>query len=481
MLHPVPRRDFGQAVGHASTLTLGPRHGALTPDGGRRIIGPVEPQTRYAHSGDVAIAYQVVGEGPHDLVLAPGFISHVELSWEQPSLRRFLLRLASFSRLVIFDKRGTGLSDPVASAPTLEQRADDLRAVMDAAGMERAALLGFSEGGTMALMFAASHPERTSALVLYGTWARLGWAEDYPDGLEERLLRGLAAVVDHWGSGVGLSAWAPSRSEDAQLRAWWAQLQRTSASPAMARTLFASYPDLDARCLLPSIQAPALVLHRRDDHMVPLALGRYLADHLPHASLVELPGEDHLFFVGDTDALLDETELFLTGAKPPQSTDRVVTTLLFTDVVGSTALAAELGDRRWRELLEGFKDTVQREVRRGGGRLVDFSGDGALAVFDGPARAIRCGEGLHRAVDPLGLALRVGVHTGEVEQLAGGDVGGLAVHLAARIMSQAGAGEVLVSSTVRDLVVGSGLTFVPRGTYSLKGIPGEWSLLVVKS
>ena len=441
----------------------------------------MEPKTRYARSGDVAIAYQVVGEGPHDLVLAPGFISHVELSWEQPSLRRFLLRLASFSRLVIFDKRGTGLSDPVASAPTLEERADDLRAVMDAAGMERAALLGFSEGGTMALMFAASHPERTSALVLCGTWARLGWAEDYPDGVEERLLKGLTALVDRWGSGVGLSAWAPSRKDDAQLRMWWGQLQRSSASPAMARTLFASYPDLDARCLLPSIQAPTLVLHRRDDRMVPLALGRYLAEHLPHASLVELQGEDHLFFVGDTDALLDETELFLTGVKPPQTRDRLVTTILFTDVVGSTALAAELGDRRWRELLEGFTDTVRREVRQGGGRLVDFSGDGALAVFDGPARAIRCGESLHQAVSPLGLELRVGVHTGEVEQLAGGDVGGLAVHLAARIMSQAGAGEVLVSSTVRDLVVGSGLTFVPRGTYSLKGIPGEWSLLALES
>lgn len=447
--------------------------------GGQRIIEGVEPQTRYARSGEISIAYQVVGDGPHDVVLAPGFISHVELVWEQPALRRFLLRLAAFSRLVIFDKRGTGLSDPVATAPTLEERADDLRAVMDAAGMERAALLGVSEGGTMALMFAASHPERTSAIVLYGTWARLAVGQDYPEGVDPALLDGLVGLVDRWGTGVGLSAWAPSRAEDQQLRDWWARLQRSSASPAMARTLFASYAELDARCLLPTIQAPALVLHRRDDRLVPIAMGRYLAEHLPHATLVELPGTDHLFFVGDTDTVLDEIELFLTGARPAQPVDRVVTTVLFTDVVGSTALAADLGDQRWRELLEGFKDAVRREVERGGGRVVDFAGDGALAAFDGPARAIRCGVALHKAVAPLGLELRVGIHTGEVEHLRGGDLGGLAVHLAARVMGEAGAGEVLVSSTVRDLVVGSGIGFTPRGARALKGIPGEWSLLAV--
>ena len=443
------------------------------------MIDGVEPQTRYARSGDLSIAYQVVGDGPHDVVLAPGFVSHVELAWEQPALRRFLLRLAAFSRLLIFDKRGTGLSDPVAVAPTLEERADDLRAVMDAAGMERAAVLGVSEGGTMALMFAASHPERTSAVVLYGTWARLAVGPDYPEGVDPALLEGLVGLVDRWGTGVGLSAWAPSRAQDQQMREWWARLQRSSASPAMARTLFASYADLDARCLLPTIQAPALVLHRRGDRLVPFAMGRYLADHLPHATLVELPGDDHLFFVGDTDTVLDEIELFLTGTRPAQPVDRLVTSVLFTDVVGSTALAADLGDQRWRELLEGFKDVVRREVERGGGRVVDFAGDGAMAAFDGPARAIRCGVALHKAVAPLGLALRVGVHTGEVEHLPGGDLGGLAVHLAARVMGEAGAGEVLVSSTVRDLVVGSGIGFTPRGTRTLKGIPGEWSLLAV--
>ncbi|MDF2093476.1 adenylate/guanylate cyclase domain-containing protein [Knoellia sp. 3-2P3] len=439
----------------------------------------MEPQTRYARSGDLSIAYQVVGDGPHDVVLAPGFVSHVELAWEQPALRRFLLRLAAFSRLLIFDKRGTGLSDPVAVAPTLEERADDLRAVMDAAGMERAAVLGVSEGGTMALMFAASHPERTSAIVLYGTWARLAVGPDYPEGVDPALLEDLVGLVDRWGTGVGLSAWAPSRAQDQQMREWWARLQRSSASPAMARALFASYADLDARCLLPTIQAPALVLHRRGDRLVPFAMGRYLAEHLPHATLVELPGDDHLFFVGDTDTVLDEIELFLTGTRPAQPVDRLVTSVLFTDVVGSTALAADLGDQRWRELLEGFKDVVRREVERGGGRVVDFAGDGAMAAFDGPARAIRCGVALHKAVAPLALELRVGVHTGEVEHLPGGDLGGLAVHLAARVMGAAGAGEVLVSSTVRDLVVGSGIGFTPRGTRTLKGIPGEWALLAV--
>jgi class 3 adenylate cyclase len=451
----------------------------LTPGGGKRTIEVVQPQTRYARSGDISIAYQVVGDGPHDLVLAPGFISHVELAWEQPALRRFLLRLAAFSRLVVFDKRGTGLSDPVAVAPTLEERADDLRAVMDAADMDRAAVFGVSEGGPMALMFAASHPERTSAIVLYGTWARLGRAPDYPEGVDPAQLEGLVGLVDRWGTGVGLSAWAPSRARDRQLRDWWARLQRSAASPAMARTLFASYADLDARCLLPTIQTPALVLHRRGDGLVPLAMGRYLADHLPHATLVELPGDDHLFFVGDTDSVLDEVELFLTGTRPAQPVDRLVTSVLFTDVVGSTVLAADLGDQRWRELLEGFKDAVRREVERGGGRVVDFAGDGAMSAFDGPARAIRCGVALHKAVAPLGLALRVGIHTGEVEHLPGGDLGGLAVHLAARVMGEAGAGEVLVSSTVRDLVVGSGIAFTPRGTRALKGIPGEWSLLAV--
>jgi pimeloyl-ACP methyl ester carboxylesterase len=439
----------------------------------------MEPETRYAKSGDLAIAYQVVGDGQQDLVLAPGFLSHLELSWEEPSLRRLLLRLASFRRLILFDKRGTGLSDPTPRAPTLEERTEDLLAVMDAASSPRAELLGFSEGGTMALMFAAAHPERISALVLYGAWARLPVAPDYPDGVDAEALARMVGLVDRWGTGVGLSAWAPSRRDDQRLRAWWGRLQRFGASPAMARSLFASYPDLDARCLLESVRAPTLVLHRRDDRMVPAALGRYLAEHLPNATYVELEGEDHLYFVGDADALLDEAELFLTGERRGHPTDRAVTTILFADLVDSTARAAELGDRRWRELLEAFQTSVRLQVDQSGGRVVNFSGDGVLATFDGPVRAIRSAEAIRDALARLDLDVRAGVHTGEVELLGDGDVGGIGVHLAARIMAQAQAGEVMVSSTVRDLVVGSGLEFAPRGVHRLKGVPGEWLLLAV--
>jgi pimeloyl-ACP methyl ester carboxylesterase len=437
-----------------------------------------QPTTRYARCGDVAIAYQVIGDGPEDLVIAPGFISHVELAWEEPSLRRFLLGLASFRRLIVFDKRGTGLSDPTARVATLEERAEDLEAVMDDAGSARAAVLGVSEGGAMSLMFAATRPERTSALVLYGAWARLVRAPDYPDGLDLDELAGLTGVVDRWGSGVGLSAWAPSRGGDDRLRAWFGRLQRSGASPSLARQLFAAYPDLDARCLLPTIQAPTLVLHRRDDRMVPVAIGRYLADHLPDARYVELEGQDHLFFVGDADALLDEIELFLTGTRPDHRVDRAVRTILFADIVGSTSLAARLGDRRWRELLETFEATVRRVVDESRASVINFSGDGVLATFDAPAAAIRVALALRDALAVVGLETRTGLHTGEVE-LLDGDVGGIAVHLAARVMANAAVGEVLVSSTVRDLVVGSGISFLPRGTHHLRGVPGEWTLLAV--
>ena len=436
------------------------------------------PTTRYARCGDLAIAYQVIGDGPDDLVLAPGFISHVELSWEEPSLRRFLLRLASFRRLILFDKRGTGLSDPTPRAATLEERAQDLEAVMDAAGSQRAALLGVSEGGAMSLVFAATRPERTSAVVLYGAWSRLAAAPDYPEGIDAAHLDELGRLVDRWGSGVGLRAWAPSRAHDERLRTWWGRLQRSGASPSMARDLFAAYADLDARTLVPTIAVPALVLHRRDDRMVPPAIGRYIADHLPDARFVELDGPDHLFFVGDAEALLDEIELFLTGARHTRETDRAVGTVLFVDIVGSTDLAVRLGDRRWRELLEAFVATVRRLVEERGGSVVSFSGDGFLATFDAPAAAIRGALAVRDALAAIGLETRTGLHAGEVELLAD-DVGGIAVHLAARVMATAVAGEVLVSSTVRDLVVGSGIAFSERGTHQLRGVPGDWTLLAV--
>jgi pimeloyl-ACP methyl ester carboxylesterase len=437
-----------------------------------------QPATRYARSGDLAIAYQVIGDGPEDLVLAPGFLSHVELAWEEPSLRRFLLRLASFRRLIVFDKRGTGLSDPTPRAATLEERAQDLEAVMDAAGSQRAALLGISEGGSMALMFAATRPERTTALVLYGAFARLSRAPDYPEGIDEADIERLQTLVDRWGSGVGLAGWAPSRAGDDRLRRWFGRLQRSGASPSMARQMFAAYPDLDARCLLPTIAVPSLVIQRRDDRMVPPAMGRYLADHLPDARYVELEGGDHLYFVGDADAVLDEIELFLTGARHSHPADRAVRTILFADVVGSTDLAARLGDVRWRELLETFTATVRRLVVEGGGRVVGFSGDGFLATFDAPAAAIRSALAIRDELAAVGLDTRTGLHTGEVE-LLGDDVGGIGVHLAARVMATAETGEVLVSSTVRDLVVGSGIPFEPRGTHELRGVPGEWTLLAV--
>jgi pimeloyl-ACP methyl ester carboxylesterase len=438
----------------------------------------VEPETRYATSGDVSVAYQVVGEGPEHLVLAPGFLSHLELAWEEPSLRRFLLRLASFRRLVIFDKRGTGLSDPTLRAPTLEERTDDLRAVMDAAGVERAAILGFSEGGTMAMMFAAQHPERTSALVLYGTWARLLRAPDNPDGVEPEELERFGRLVERWGSGAGLGAWAPSRRDDPRLRDWWARLQRQGASPSVARTLFSSYADLDARCLLGSIHVPSLVLHRRGDRMVPIGLGRQIAERIPDARFVELEGEDHLYFVGDTEALLDEIEDHLTGTRRGPRPQRVVTSVLFGDLVGSTVAAAEQGDRRWTEQLAAFQDVVRRHTERSGGWLVGFSGDGYLATFDGPARGIGAAVAIREGLARVGLEVRQGLHTGEIE-LLDDDVAGIAVHLAARIMGLADAGEVLVSSTVRDLVVGSDLGFEPRGLHELKGIPGSWQVLSV--
>jgi len=437
------------------------------------------PDIRYTKSGELNIAYSVTGEGP-DLVVAPGFISHLEVGWEEPSIVHFYSRLASFRRLIAFDKRGTGLSDPATHAPTLEESVDDLRAVMDAAGVERADVLGVSEGGTMAMLLAAGHPDRVNALVLYGTYARLLEAPDYPWGVTNQALEMLVEVTGkNWGEGIGLGAWAPSRRDDAELRQWWARLQRLAASPGMVRNIFALYPQMDIRDVLPTIQVPTLVLHRRDDRMVSIELGRYLADHIPGAKLVELEGDDHLFFTGDSDTILDETQEFLTGARSMPSPERVLSTVLFTDVVGSTERAVDLGDERWRELLRSHDARVRTQLERFQGREVNTTGDGFLATFDGPARAIRCAVAIRDAVEALGLDVRAGVHTGEVE-MRDADISGIAVHLAARVAAAAGAGEVLVSRTVVDLVAGSGLTFTDRGEHALKGVPGEWRLFAVE-
>jgi class 3 adenylate cyclase len=441
----------------------------------------VTPETRYARSGDVNIAYQVVGEGTVDLVYVIGWVSHIELLWAEPSSARFLERLASFSRLILFDKRGTGLSDRVADAdlPTLEQRMDDVRAVMDAAGVERAALLGLSEGAPMCLLFAATYPERTAALVLMGGYARRLWAEDYPFGVSRESYEAfLEDIREHWGGPVGLEVRAPSRAGDSAFRSWWANYLRMCASPGAALALTRMNADIDVRHVLPTIGVPTLLIHRRGDRSLPVEGSRYLAERIRGARLVELPGEDHLPWLGNPDEIPDEIEEFLTGVRRGPDPDRVLATVLFTDVVGSTERAATLGDREWRALLERHHALVRRELERWRGKEVDTAGDGFLATFDGPARAIRCACATRDAMRTLGLEIRAGLHTGECE-IIGSNVAGIAVHIGARVAALAGPGEVLVSSTVRDLVAGSGIAFEERGEHALKGVPEKWRIYAV--
>lgn len=438
----------------------------------------MEPTTHYADSAGVSIAYQVHGEGPVELVFVPGFVSHVELIWTEPTVAAFFRRLASFARLVVFDKRGQGLSDRVGRPPTLEDSMDDLRAVMDAAGCERPAIMGISEGGPMSALFAATHPERVGSLVLYGTYARMVTAPDYPEGIPpEWLDRWEEIVRREWGGPVGIGLWAPSTAGDRGFEDWWARLLRYGTSPSGAIALLGLYRELDVRVALPSIEAPTLVLHCAGDKMIPVAQGRYLADRIAGSRFVELDSRDHIPFTG-AEPLLDEIEEFLVGSRGAAESERALATILFTDLVDSTAKAAELGDRQWRRLLERHDALVRRQLTLHRGREVKTVGDGFLATFDGPARAIRCADALRGDLDSLGLELRAGIHTGEVE-LIGDDVGGIAVNIGARIGAQAGAGEVLVSSTVRELVVGSGLEFADRGARALKGVPGEWRLFAV--
>ncbi|HEY5977492.1 MAG TPA: alpha/beta fold hydrolase [Solirubrobacterales bacterium] len=440
----------------------------------------MDSPTRYARSGDVSIAYQVHGEGALDIVFVPGFVSHVELAWESPAMSRFLRRLAGLGRLIIFDKRGQGLSDRPGQPPTLEDSMEDMRAVMNAAECESAAVVGISEGGPMSTLFAATFPERASSLVLYGTQAKMLRSPDFPWGLpEEQLDRWGARVQAEWGGPVAVDVWAPSAEGDAEFETWWARLLRQGTSPSGAIALVDLYRDIDVRAVLPSVRVPTLVLHRVDDRIITAGQGRYLADHIPDARLVELPGGDHLPFAGDQDALLDEVEEFLLGSRRAHDAERVLATVLFTDIVGSTERAAELGDTRWRALLERHDASVRRQLEVHRGREVKTMGDGFLATFDGPARAIRCADAIRAELDGIDLDVRVGIHTGEVE-LIGEDVGGMAVNIGARIGSLAGPGEILVSSTVRELVVGSGLEFAERGAHTLKGAPGEWRLFSVE-
>jgi class 3 adenylate cyclase len=436
------------------------------------------PETRYAKSGDVSIAYQVLGEGPLDLVYVWGWMSHLDLQWTEPTIASFLHRLARFSRLILFDKRGTGLSDPVGAAPTFEERMDDIRAVMDAVGSERAALLGFSEGAALSCLFAATYPERTTGLVLYdgvvvglnveGAPMELTWGEH---ALEVR------ETIEHWGEGTTMKWVAPSLPESAAERRVWGMFERASMSPGMALSLWEAIQRVDVRDVMPTISVPTLVLHHADS-AIPAANGRLTAELIPGALYVELPGRDHLPGAGDPEAIAGEVEEFLTGTRPGGRPDRVLATVLFTDIVDSTRRASELGDSAWRQLRERHDAMVRSQLGRFRGREVKQTGDGFLASFDGPARAIQCACAIRQEARDLGIEIRAGLHTGECE-LIGDDLAGVAVHVAARVGDTAQAGEVLVSGTVKDLVLGSGLNLAERGVHDLKGVPGRWPLFAV--
>jgi len=439
----------------------------------------MEAQIKYARSGGVHIAYRIFGSGPRDIVLVPGTLSHVELYWEHPTVVYLLKRLTSFARVIAFDKRGQGLSDRAAEM-TLEERIADVRAVMDAADSDHATIFGWSEGGSMSLMFAASYPERTSGLVLYGSYASIQadpWAVP-----QERYEKLLSLVESHWGEGVLVRFNAPSRSNDQAFMQWFGRLERATASPGAILALLRADYEIDIRHLLPSIHVPTLILHRESDSTVPVAAGRYLAEHVPGAKYVEIPGTDHLLQAHDPevlDVVLDEVEEFITGVRRRPEPDRVLTTVMFIDIVASTERAAELGDRRWLELLQSYYSLVRGDLSTFRGREVDTAGDGLLATFDGPARAIRCACSIRDRVRSIGLQVRVGLHTGECE-LTGDRIGGIAVHIGARIAGAAAPAQVLVSSTVKDLVAGSGIRFGDQKLHSLKGVPGEWGLFVVQ-
>jgi class 3 adenylate cyclase len=438
------------------------------------------PETRYARSGEIGIAYQAFGEGEIDLVLAFPFLSHLDLMWESPAISHFLRRLGSFARVLVFDRRGVGLSDPAGGAPTLEERMDDVRAVMDAAGSERAALLGMSEGATMCMLFAATYPERTAALVLWGAMARSTAAPDYPWALEKEALEEAQheLIGPMWGQGATIEIFSPSMAADPRAREFQARFERQAASPMRVQQLFQMFLDTDVRGALPLIQAPTLVLHRRHDRAVNYRAARWLAEQIEGSRYAELEGEDHFPWVGDSDAALATIEEFLTGVRPAPAPERVLATVLFTDIVDSTRLAAEIGDRRWRELLERHQALVRERLSDFEGREIKTTGDGFLAVFDGPSRAAECARAIADDMPALGIEVRAGLHAGEVE-LMGEDVGGIAVHVAARIAALADGRTVLASRTVRDLAAGSGIEFDPAGRHPLKGLAEEWEVYSV--
>ncbi len=434
------------------------------------------PVTHYAKSGDVHIAYQEYGAGSVDLIWVPGFVSNIDNYWDQPRFANWIRRLGQSARVIMFDKRGTGLSDRTEQLPGLDERMDDVCAVMSAVGLEKAALLGISEGGTLATLFAGTHPEKCTGLVLYGAFAKFRHWFPTPEKLA-----GFFDYVDReWGSGASYVNYAPSRGNDPAFQEWWGRFERLGASPGAVKELMRMNSELDITNILSSVKVPTLVIHRTEDVLVSVEGGRQLSNGIPGARLVELPGTDHLAWVADdSDYIADLIVEFLTGTKPELSGDRVLATILFTDIVDSTVRAEALGDARWSDLLEAHNQAVRQELERFRGHEIKSLGDGFLATFDGPARAIKCGRAIVDAMRPLGLETRVGVHTGEVE-IREGDILGIAVHIASRIVELAQAGETLVSRTVKDLVAGSGITFEDFGIHELKGAPDTWQLFKVK-
>jgi class 3 adenylate cyclase/pimeloyl-ACP methyl ester carboxylesterase len=436
------------------------------------------PTTRYVRSDDVHIAYQVIGDGPLDLLWVPGYVSHVEATWQSPQHAAFIRRLASFCRLILFDKRGTGMSDRGSQIFTLEQRMHDVQAILDEIGSERAALFGVSEGGPMSLLYAATYPERTSALVLYGSYAKRSWAPDYPFGWkDEQWERVLANINQNWGTpqGTNIPMYAPSLMDKPDEAEQVASYFRASASPGAAAAIMKMNREIDVRNVLPAVRAPTMIIHRTGDRVSEVGHARYMARQIAGAKLVELPGIDHAYWIDGGKVILDQIERFLTGRLHTLEPERMLATVLFADIVGSTECVAKLGDGRWRELLGTFHGKVREVLQQYRGREINTTGDGFLAAFDGPARAVRCAAAIRDAVHPLGLEVRCGLHTGECE-IVGNDLAGIAVHIGARVGGLAGPGEVLVSQTVRDLVAGSGLAFEPCGTHVLKGVPSEWHL-----
>lgn len=436
------------------------------------------PEIRYARNGSVSIAYATAGAGPPDLVVVPGFVSYLDAYFDTTTFptAEFFAKLISFARLIPFDKRGTGLSDRGIGIAALEEYASDVKAVMDAAGSEAAAILGVSEGASIALLFAATYPERTSGLILFGGHARVARGSDYPIGFPPESFRSSADyVAERWGTGVGLRSWAPSIADDPDMRQRWARFQRMAASPADVRAILSSYASIDVRDALHAITAPTLVMHRQHDVMVPAELGRYMAERIEGATYLELPGEDHFIWTQDADLIVREIEEFLTGEHRAPEPTRRLATILFTDIVGSTQTAAALGDAEWRNLLVRHDAMIRRALDRFGGGKVKATGDGVLAVFDGPSAAIRCGHAIAESAAGLGLDVRAGVHAGEIE-IVGADVAGIGVHIAKRVADLAPSREVWVSATVPGLAVGSGIEFRERGSQILKGVPGVWAL-----